>query len=169
MREADGQREVDGPSSAALVTSPGQTGSRGPRRGFDGRAADRADLLSEMLPGASTFLEAVPCKVTGQAWETAEFLTELRRRLLVPVYSEESWCPQCDAVLDVNGRHAVACSGDGDRTTRHHAARNEVSRFAAEAGQHPELEKAGLFPPGPDQPVLPTFTCRPGRVEPLLP
>ena len=30
-------------------------------------AADRADLLSEMLPGASSFLEAVPCQATGDA------------------------------------------------------------------------------------------------------
>ena len=114
--------------------------------------ADRADLLSEMLLGASTFLEAVPCKVTGQAWEPVEFTTELRRRLLAPVYAEETWCPACDAVLDVKGRHAVACCAGGDRTTRHHAARNEVGHFASEAGQHPELEKAGLLPPGPDNP-----------------
>jgi len=94
----------------------------------------------------------VPCKATGGAWEPAEFTTELRRRLLAPVYKEECWCPCCDAVLDVHGRHAVACSGGGDRTTRHHAARNEVGRFAAEAGQNPELEKPGLLPPGPDNP-----------------
>ena len=114
--------------------------------------ADRADLLSEMLPGASSFLEAVPCKATGLAWEPAEFITELRRRLLAPVYEEESWCPVCDAVLDKRGRHASICAGAGDRTSRHHAARNEVGKFAAEAGQHPELEKAGLLPPGPDNP-----------------
>jgi len=112
--------------------------------------ADRADLESEMLLGASSFLEAVPCKATRQAWEPAEFVTELRRRLLVPVYKEETWCPVCDEVLDTKGRHATKCAGAGDRTSRHHAARNEVSRFAAEAGQNPELEKAGLLPPGPD-------------------
>ena len=46
--------------------------------------ADRVDLLSEMLPGASTFLEAALCKATGQVWEPLEFTTELHRRLLVP-------------------------------------------------------------------------------------
>jgi len=115
-------------------------------------AADRADLLSEMLPGASTFLEAVPCKTSGKAWEPAEFVVELKRRLLVPLFSEDSWCPVCDAVLDTKGRHAGTCAGAGDRTCRHHAARNEVGLFATTAGMHLELEKPGLLPPSPDTP-----------------
>ena len=115
-------------------------------------AADRADLLSEMLPGASGFLEAVPCKITGDAWEPAEFVTELKRRLQLSVYPQDSWCPVCDAVLDSKGRHAGTCAGAGDRTCRHHAARNEVGHFAAAAGLSPVLEKPGLLPPSPDNP-----------------
>ena len=46
----------------------------------------------------------------------------------------------------------MKCECAGDRTTRHHAARNEVGRLVNTAGQHPELEKPGLLPPGPDDP-----------------
>ena len=42
-----------------------------------------------MLPGASGFLEAIPCKQLDLAWDPCEFLVELRTRLLVNVYEEE--------------------------------------------------------------------------------
>ena len=68
------------------------------------------------------------------------------------MFSADTWCPVCDAVLDTQGRHAGTCAGAGDRTCRHHAARNEVGHFANAAGLHPELEKPGLLPPSPDTP-----------------
>ena len=54
---------------------------------------DRATLLSEMLPGVSNFLQAVPSKEFGTAWEPAEFLVEFRMRLFVNDFKEDSWCP----------------------------------------------------------------------------
>ena len=47
-------------------------------------AAEQATINSEMLPGASSFLEAVPCKQRKLAWEPSEFVTQLQQRLLVP-------------------------------------------------------------------------------------
>ena len=44
------------------------------------------------------------------------------------------------------------CAGGGDRTRRHHAARNKVGQFAAASRLSPELEKPGLLQPSPDQP-----------------
>jgi hypothetical protein len=61
---------------------------------------DKAALLSEMLPGASGFLEAVPSKELDLAWEPVEFTTELRTRLLLLHYPVDAWCPFCDVVLD---------------------------------------------------------------------
>ena len=43
--------------------------------------ADKKALLSEMFPGASGFLEAIPSKELGLAWGPTEFVTEIRTRL----------------------------------------------------------------------------------------
>ena len=112
--------------------------------------ADRADLLSEMLPGAQDFLEAVPNKSLGLAFEPEEFVVELKRRLLAPVYASDHFCPCCDGICDSKGRHPGLCSGKGDRVLRHNNARNLVGRFAASGGFSRELEKPGLLPPGPN-------------------
>ena len=111
--------------------------------------ADLADLQSEMLPGASSWLEAPPCKAQGLTMNPPEFVTELQRRLLMRLYDQDTWCPLCDGVLDTAARQ---CSAGGDRTRRHHAARNLVGQLAQEAGLRPELEKPGLLPPSPDEP-----------------
>jgi hypothetical protein len=114
--------------------------------------SDKKALLSEMLPGASGFLEAVPSKDLGLAWEPSEFVTEIRTRLLDNLFPDDDWCPACDSVLDSKGRHPAVCACGGDRTRRHHAARNRVGLFAAAAGLNPELEKPGLLQPCPEQP-----------------
>ena len=54
--------------------------------------------------------------------------------------------------MDKKARHAATCPSWGDRTRRHHAARNRGAAFASAAGLHPELEKPGLLQPRPDQP-----------------
>ena len=103
-----------------------------------------------MLPGAKDFLEAVPNKSLGLAFEPEEFVVEVKRRLLGSVYNQEHYCPCCDGVCDVKGRHSQLCAGAGDRNLRHYSARNLVGRFASAGGFNPELEKPGLLPPGPD-------------------
>ena len=45
------------------------------------------------------------------------------------------------------------CACKGDRTRRHHAARNRIGTFASAAGLRPELEAPGLLQPGPEQPA----------------
>ena len=49
--------------------------------------AERANLNSETLPGASGFLSATPSKVLGLAMSAAEFVEELKVRLWVPTHS----------------------------------------------------------------------------------
>ena len=114
------------------------------------RLDDRATVLSEMLTGASDFLEAVPCGDKVMANE--EFACELRTRLCVRQYVDDSWCPLCDSVLDAKGRHAHVCPSGGDRTRRHNAIRNKAGAFADSAGFNPELEKPGLLQPSSEQP-----------------
>ncbi|CAK0887833.1 unnamed protein product, partial [Prorocentrum cordatum] len=112
-------------------------------------AADRADIQSELLPGAPGFLEVAPNEKLGLLFEPEEFLTELRRRILLPVYDADHFCPCCDEPCDRHERHAGLCAGAGGRVCRRNASRNLVGRFAAAAGCNPELERPGLLPPRP--------------------
>jgi len=114
--------------------------------------SDRKALLSEQLQGAYGFLDAIPSKDLGLAWAPAEFIIEIRTRLLDDLFPEDSWCPACDSILDKKGRHPAVCPCWGDRTRRHHAARNRVAHFASSAGLNPEIEKPGLLQPSPEQP-----------------
>ena len=114
--------------------------------------SDQKQILSEQLQGASGFLEAAPSKELGLAWDPLEFTTEIKIRLLADIIPEDSWCPACDGVLDKKGRHAATCPSWGDRTRRHHAARNRCGIFATSARLHPVLEKPGLLQSCPDQP-----------------
>ena len=68
-------------------------------------AAERANLNSETLIGASGFLSAIPSKVLRLAMPPAEFIEELRVRLWVPTYSQDHFCPCCDAISDRYGLH----------------------------------------------------------------
>ena len=47
--------------------------------------SDERTVLTEMLPGASSWLGAVPSHDQGLAFDPAEFIAEVRSRLLVPV------------------------------------------------------------------------------------
>ena len=77
--------------------------------------ADRKHLLSEMLQGASGFLEAIPSTELGLAWDPVEFTTEIRTRLMVDNYVEDSWRPCCQCVMDKKARHPAVCSRGGAR------------------------------------------------------
>ena len=128
--------------------------------------AECAGLRSEAGPGARAFLSALPC---GKGrFEPAGFLAELRLRLGVPDAEEDTWCPMCDAVLDIHGHHAGMCVAGGERTLRHNAVRDVVFAWAQRAGLRPEKERSGLLlPQSPDGipslqgAGLPMSTCPP--------
>ena len=82
----------------------------------------QALLRSEAEPGARAFLVAVPHGATRM--DPATFTCELRYRLGVPDALNDSWCPKCDAVLDTFSHHAGICAAGGERTLRHHSARD---------------------------------------------
>ena len=76
-------------------------------------------------------------------------MTMLQRRLRLPVYPSDFYCPACHGVCDEYGDHPLTCSGGGDRTVRHNLIRNELFRIAKSAGLRPELEKQGVLRPRP--------------------
>ena len=66
----------------------------------------RASLQSELLPGASGFLSAVPSLNLKLNMSPGEFITEIRSRLSMRHYPLDRHCPCCDALLDSFGRHS---------------------------------------------------------------
>ena len=115
-------------------------------------ASDRENMLSESRVGASGFLSAVPSKELGLAMPPAEFLIELKTRLLIDQFEGTSFCPLCDGVLDPRGHHCRLCVAGPDRTVRHNNTRNKTAKLAARAALNPELERSGLLPPSPEDP-----------------
>jgi hypothetical protein len=115
--------------------------------------ADRENVLSECRPGASGFLSVVPSKEAGGAMDPAEFVVELKARLSLDELPSAEFCPLCDGVEDPKCRHSRGlCVAGPDRNLKHNSVRNTVGRFAGRAALNPEVEKAGLLPPGPDEP-----------------
>jgi hypothetical protein len=85
--------------------------------------------------------------------DPAEFVTELKVRLCLDEATAPDFCPLCDGIEDTKCHHARAlCAAGPDRILKHNATRNEVGRFASRAALSPELEKAGLLPPSPEEP-----------------
>ncbi|CAK0834577.1 unnamed protein product, partial [Prorocentrum cordatum] len=109
-------------------------------------AADRADIVSKMLPGAPHFLEAQPSEQLGLLFEPEEIVCEVKRRPLMPACETEHFCHCREDVCDRRSRHAGLCA---DRVHRHNGARNVVGTFATSAGVNPTLEQPGLLPPRP--------------------
>jgi hypothetical protein len=99
--------------------------------------------------GAGLWLHTPPTKATGHSVEPELYITSLQRRLRVPIFPEEHFCPLCDGVVDRFGDHCLVCPGGGDRTKRHNLIRNVVCHRCSAAGLAPELEKPGLLRPRP--------------------
>ena len=108
-----------------------------------------AHLSLLRVPGAGAWLTA-PVTKDDCEMDSALFETCLRRRLRMPIFDGDSFCPMCGEVLDSWGDHCLTCSCGGDRTLRHNAVRDVVFRCATAAGLRPEREKAGLLPRRPD-------------------
>jgi hypothetical protein len=113
--------------------------------------SDRAQLLSECGLGAYGFLQAVPNPKLGLAMDPDTFCCSVAERLCMQILPADDWCPLCDAVMDQKLRHAHMCVAGGERTARHHGARNIVFQAARASCLNPELEKSNiLLPARPD-------------------
>ena len=92
------------------------------------------------LPGAGVWLTAPPTEDDREI-DAPLFQVALRRRLRMPVFDRDTFCPCCGMVLDRWGDHALVCQCGGDRTVRHNALRNTCYLEACTGGVRPEREK----------------------------
>ena len=126
------------------------------------------------LPGAGAWLFALPDSLESHI-PSPLFKIGLRRRLRMPIWSQDTHCSLCGQTMDRWGDHALVCSCGGDRVTRHnmirdvvHSAANDVACLGA------VLEKPGLLvprdpadfdrPPEPDPPDPSSASRRPADV-----
>eukprot|EP00666_Eupelagonemidae_sp_cell4sb_P017976 gene17976-biopygen815 len=112
--------------------------------------ADRAQLRSELLPGAGDFLEVMPSRSLGLAMRRDEFLVELKKRLLYDLFPAGLACPLCSGAMDRRGHHCMLCPCGGDRTTMHNVLRGTFANDLSGAGLHPEVETPHLLLPDPE-------------------
>ena len=103
-------------------------------------AAFHSHVALSRLAGAGVWLTAPPVDDDREI-DAALFQVAVKRRLRMPLFSEDRFCPCCGQVLDRFGDHALVCACGGDRV---------VYEEAREAGARPEREKAGLLPQRPD-------------------
>jgi hypothetical protein len=115
---------------------------------------------SAAQPHASAWLQALPVVRMNQTMSAVEFQCRLKYNLLIPLYADGACCPQCSAVMDPWGDHAVQCRvGVGlANTFRHNAVWDCLLRMATEL-----LLPIGKEPPLPVQ-VLGLSTRRPDLV-----
>ena len=106
------------------------------------------------------------------------FRVSLRRRLGLPIWSQDTNCTLCGQVMDKGGDHALVCGCGGDRVTRHNLVRDVVHSAANNGANLANLatilEKLGLLiprdpigdnrPPDPDPPDPSTTSRRPADV-----
>ena len=111
-------------------------------------AAFVAHVALCQIPGAGVWLTANPVE-DGREIEASLFQVALKRRLRVPVFAADGFCPCCGQLSDKWGDHTLVCACAGDRTIRHNAVRDVVFEEAVGGGLRPEREKAGLLPERP--------------------
>ena len=121
-----------------------------------------AHLSLLRIPGAGVWLFAIPVSLES-CIPAPLFRVSSRRRLRMPIWTQDTSCTLCGQAMDQWGDHALVCGCGGDRVTRHnlvrdvvHSAANNQARLGA------VLEKPGLLlphdpslddrPPGPDHP-----------------
>ena len=115
----------------------------------------QAHLKLVSAPDAGRWLHAVPAKDTDNIVSPDLFNVMLQRRLRIPIFDSEHFCPQCDGVVDVYGDHCITCCGGGDRTKRHNLLRNCTHNLCSMTGLSSELERPGLLRPRPFMGGLP--------------
>ena len=105
--------------------------------------SDRAAIMPEILPGASSLLHVCSSREANMTWELAGFRTETQIRLL-----------HLPLLIKMLGAHSTKRPSRShlrqlersDRNRRHSSFRNAAGGFASRAGQNPVLETPGLLP-----------------------
>ena len=114
------------------------------------------------VPGAGVWLFALPDSPESHI-PAPPFRVSLRRRLRMPIWTQDINCTLCGQVMDKWSHHALVCGCGGGRVTRHNLVRDVVRSAANDrASLGAVLEKPGLLIPrdpsdddrplGPDPP-----------------
>jgi hypothetical protein len=104
-------------------------------------------FAARKVPGAGAWLFVAPDVEARTMLTDREFLLALRFWLGKPIYQFnediQTRCPRCNfGVLDIYGRHAVACPGIMGASMRHNVVRNAMFSVAQKLNMRPELERA---------------------------
>ena len=78
----------------------------------------QAHVSLNRLTGAGAWLTAPPTE-DGREMAAELFRIAVKRRLRVPVFDEDAFCPCGGDPLDRWGDHAIMCPCGGDRTKQH--------------------------------------------------
>ena len=112
-----------------------------------------ARMASLSLPYAGSWLNCVPLPALGLHMRSKEFISAIKFRLGMPVYSQEGECSFCGANNDTMGDHAMVCRIGGEPISRHNALRDALFNVAAEAGLSPVKEGRGILPDSERRPA----------------
>ena len=112
----------------------------------EGVQREIARMNSLGLPHQGDWLSVVPCPALGLHLRGPEFVTCLKYRLGIPLFSTAGLCPACGQQNDVMGDHALGCPKTSDRIARHNLLRDVLFDSAVSAALGPVREEKSLLP-----------------------
>jgi hypothetical protein len=111
-----------------------------------GSVREMARLASVGLAHAGDWLNVVPSPALGLHLRSQEFIAVTKYRLGANIYPRESQCPACGHHSDRLGDHAMCCSSNGERISRHNILRDAIYTVAQSAALGPSKEGRFLLP-----------------------
>ena len=115
---------------------------------------EKARMNSVGMKYSGAWLQAVPVKSLGLHLRPLEFVTAVKYRLGMRVYSTEGPCRSCTTGFnDAFGDHAVGCASDGERIFRHNVVRDALYCTAKSALLSPAKEENSLLPGSAEKPA----------------
>ena len=132
-----------------------------------GSVRDKARMYSLGLPTSGAWLNVIPSPALGLHLQPSEFITAVKYRMGVNVFSVEGKCTACSILSDPAGDHAVSCGWGGERIARYNLIRdvyNMCYPMLAPLQLLDQQEKTELsFPVRMQGP--PIISCQDGLVE----
>ena len=111
-----------------------------------GSVRDKARMYSLGLPNSGAWLNVIPSPALGLHLQPSEFITAVKYRMGVNVFSVEGKCTACSILSDPAGDHAVSCGWGGERIARHNLIMDVLFNTCVSAALGPTREDRALFP-----------------------
>ena len=103
-------------------------------------------LSLNRIPWAGAWLSGLPDSTESHI-PAPLFRVSLRRRLRIPVRTQDTNCTLCGQFMDKWGDHALVCGCGGDRVTRHNLVRDVVHSAATLEQSSRSLGSSSLVTP----------------------